>query len=183
MQRKDRSALFKAHSRKAVSKTLYFYVLINTLFQWSRSGDNWTEWLALPQSGIIICVGPSLVCVALSCSGHRHADYWCVNTNIYFQVRLSHDISDACSQVVEFIDWYETPNHLWVVEELCTGGPLDVVLTQDGGLPESAVASFAFDIACGLHFLHSRGIVHVALHPEKVRACSIPVLCSAFVVL
>lgn len=82
------------------------------------------------------------------------------------QVRFGQQL---CSEhLVQFFDWYETPNHLWVIQELCMGGSLAVLLQQDGALPEKAIAEFASDIADGLSFLHSSGIMHASLHPSKV---------------
>lgn len=39
--------------------------------------------------------------------------------NTFPQVRLTHDIKHE--NVVSFHEWYETSNHLWLVQELCTG--------------------------------------------------------------
>lgn len=35
------------------------------------------------------------------------------------RVRLTHELNHI--NVVEFFEWYETTNHLWLVVELCTG--------------------------------------------------------------
>lgn len=35
------------------------------------------------------------------------------------RVRLTHELSH--SNIVEFYEWYETTNHLWLIVELCTG--------------------------------------------------------------
>lgn len=82
------------------------------------------------------------------------------------QVRLTHEIDH--SNIVKFIEWYETTNHLWVVMELCTGGGLDVIIRQDGHLPESAVKQFGEDLVRGLHHIHCLGLIYADLRPSKV---------------
>jgi serine/threonine protein kinase len=71
--------------------------------------------------------------------------------------------------IVEFHEWYETSNHLWLVVELCTGGSLETVIAQDNNLPESAIGKFGVDLVTGLHQIHSLGIIFSDLKPSKVR--------------
>ncbi|CDQ98929.1 unnamed protein product [Oncorhynchus mykiss] len=82
-------------------------------------------------------------------------------------VRLTHDIKHE--NVVTFYEWYETSNHLWLVVELCTGGSLESVITQDECLSEDVVREFAIDLVKGLRYIHDAGIVFSDLTPSKVR--------------
>ncbi|XP_033114833.1 serine/threonine-protein kinase ULK4-like isoform X2 [Anneissia japonica] len=82
------------------------------------------------------------------------------------RVRLTHELSHI--NVVQFLEWYETTNHLWLVVELCTGGSLESILAQDGHLPESCIFSFGLDLVRGLHYLHSLGILFCDLQPSKI---------------
>lgn len=52
--------------------------------------------------------------------------------------------------ILKFYDWYETPNHLWLIVEYCTGGDLLNVLKQDGRIPECTIQMFSKDILSGL---------------------------------
>ena len=79
---------------------------------------------------------------------------------------MTHDIQHI--NVVKFYEWYETSNHLWLVVELCTGGSLEYVITQDKNLPESSVRTFGIDLVTGLHYIHSLGILFCDLRPSKV---------------
>ena len=42
--------------------------------------------------------------------------------------------------VIEFVNCYETRNHLWVIFEYCAGGDLLRLLKQDSRLPEERAA-------------------------------------------
>lgn len=49
--------------------------------------------------------------------------------------------SASCTRnVIEYVNCYETRNHLWVIFEYCAGGDLLRLLKQDGRLPEERVA-------------------------------------------
>nr|XP_033786342.1 serine/threonine-protein kinase ULK4 isoform X2 [Geotrypetes seraphini] len=81
-------------------------------------------------------------------------------------VRLTHDIRHK--NVVTFHEWYETSNHLWLVVELCTGGSLEMVISQDEQLPEEVVREFGIDLATGLYHIHELGIIFCELTPAKI---------------
>ncbi|CAN2389655.1 regulation of protein kinase C signaling [Pristimantis euphronides] len=81
-------------------------------------------------------------------------------------VRLTHHIKQK--NVVTFYEWYETGNHLWLVVELCTGGSLETVISQDEHLPEDTIRDFAVDIISGLHYVHEIGILFCDLTPRKI---------------
>uniref|UniRef100_A0AAZ3SPX1 Protein kinase domain-containing protein n=1 Tax=Oncorhynchus tshawytscha TaxID=74940 RepID=A0AAZ3SPX1_ONCTS len=61
-----------------------------------------------------------------------------------------------------------TDNHLWLVVELCTGGSLESVITQDECLSEDVVREFAIDLVKGLRYIHDAGIVFSDLTPSKI---------------
>ena len=82
------------------------------------------------------------------------------------QVRMTYDLNHQ--NIVEFYEWYETSNHLWLVVELCTGGSLAAILAQDHILPESSIIDFGIHLVEGLHFIHSCGIIFCDLCPSKV---------------
>ncbi|XP_055083515.1 serine/threonine-protein kinase ULK4 isoform X2 [Periophthalmus magnuspinnatus] len=81
-------------------------------------------------------------------------------------VRLCHDFEHP--NIVSFYEWYETSNHLWLVVELCTGGSLESIVTQDGYLPEDVVRSFGWGLVQGLHYIHEMGVVLSDLTPAKI---------------
>ncbi|MGH0120557.1 UNVERIFIED_CONTAM: hypothetical protein FKN15_067294 [Acipenser sinensis] len=81
-------------------------------------------------------------------------------------VRLTHDIKHE--NVVSFHEWYETSNHLWLVQELCTGGSLEAVITQDEYLQEDVVREFGIDLVKGLKYIHELGILFCDLTSAKI---------------
>lgn len=84
-------------------------------------------------------------------------------------VRFVHVLSHP--NVLQFHEWYETSNHLWLVMELCTGGSLEQVIKEDGYLPVNVVRKFGSDIVRGLQYIHSRGVVFNDTNPSRVRKC------------
>ncbi|ESO86237.1 hypothetical protein LOTGIDRAFT_220770 [Lottia gigantea] len=90
----------------------------------------------------------------------------CKRPEVTNTVRMTHDVSHT--NIVQFYEWYETSNHLWLVVELCTGGSLSSLIKQDGYLPESSVRSFGVDLVTGLHYIHSLGIIFNDLQPSKI---------------
>jgi len=70
--------------------------------------------------------------------------------------------------VVKFHNWYETRNHIWVVEEYCVGGNLRTVRSQDAYEPETSVRRFGVDLMAGLRYVHGRGIIHCDLKPSRI---------------
>ncbi|XP_053570318.1 serine/threonine-protein kinase ULK4 [Bombina bombina] len=81
-------------------------------------------------------------------------------------VRLTHNIRHK--NVVNFYEWYETSNSLWLVMELCTGGSLETIVSQDEQEPEETVRKFGIDIVSGLHHIHELGILFCDLTPRKI---------------
>lgn len=61
--------------------------------------------------------------------------------------------------IVAFQAWYETTNHLWVIEEYCAGLSLLQQLQQDGKMPEPIVAQIARQLLQAVHYVHSRGFL------------------------
>lgn len=72
------------------------------------------------------------------------------------------------NNVLQFIEWYETPQHIWVITDLAVGGSLADLLKQDGFLPDACLDDFVRDISAGLNYIHSRGVLYCDLQPAKV---------------
>ena len=82
------------------------------------------------------------------------------------------EVSHLCGlshpNVLQFHNWYETRNHLWVIVEYCAGGDIGRLLKQDLALPEATVRCFGRDICAGLLYLHCRGVVYGDLKPANL---------------
>lgn len=81
-------------------------------------------------------------------------------------VQLQHSL--AHSNVLKFLEWYETRQHIWVITELASGGTLLDMMELDGPVPPSHLSEFLRDLASGLHYLHSSNVIIVDLHPSSV---------------
>ena len=81
-------------------------------------------------------------------------------------VRISHNLSHK--NIIQFYEWYETSNHLWLVVELCSGITLEAILSQDTCLPENIIRQFGRDVVEALDYLHSQSIIYCDLSPSKI---------------
>lgn len=91
----------------------------------------------------------------------------CQKDRVLQEVRTLH-LLRGHQNVLQFYEWYETRNHLWLVLEYCVGGDLFTVIRQDGKLPEEYVKEVGVEIMQGLHWLHEHGIVSCDLKPSNV---------------
>ena len=70
--------------------------------------------------------------------------------------------------ILRFIEWSQSPNHIWIVTELVNGGTLADIMDEDGPMTPDTACTFIPDIAAGLRYVHSRGIVLCELIPCKI---------------
>lgn len=70
--------------------------------------------------------------------------------------------------VLRVYDWGEEAGGAYLVTEFPVGGTLRTVLDRDGVMSESKVALMGLELADGLAYAHSRGLVHGALSPATI---------------
>jgi len=70
--------------------------------------------------------------------------------------------------IVQLIDMYETPNDLFLVLELVSGGELFDQIVERGSYTESDAAGLVRQILEGISYMHSHGVVHRDLKPENL---------------
>ena len=102
----------------------------------------------------------SVLYVGVHCYDAALLDY--VTANVQSLHNLKHQ------NVVQFIDWYQSPQHIWVVTELLNGGTLAGIMDLDGPMAGETACEFISDIAAGLRYVHLQGIVLCDLIPSKV---------------
>ena len=82
------------------------------------------------------------------------------------EVTMLHQLRHA--NILHFYHWYETNNHLWLIEEYCTGSDVLTLIKQDKSLPEDTLVTFATDLLSALNFIHSKGIIYCDLKPSNI---------------
>ena len=70
--------------------------------------------------------------------------------------------------ILKFIEWCQSPQHVWMVTELVDGGTLTEVLDSDGPMVPETACTFLSDIAAGLRYIHSQDIIFCDLIPSKI---------------
>lgn len=70
--------------------------------------------------------------------------------------------------IIELLDFMETPTNYFMVFELCPGGELFDYLTQFVTLSEKKTRNIMRQILDALQFIHSHGIVHRDIKPENI---------------
>lgn len=73
--------------------------------------------------------------------------------------------------VGQYRAWQEG-GHFYIQMDYCQAGSLHQALQQARGagaaLPDEALWRIAGDVACGLRFLHSHGVLHLDIKPENI---------------
>jgi len=82
------------------------------------------------------------------------------------EVKIFHNLNHP--NILKFYNWHETRNHLWLIFEYCAGGDLYHLLEQDKKIPEKNVIRMGYELASGLYYLHSKGVIYGDLKPSNV---------------
>jgi len=85
-----------------------------------------------------------------------------VQTEISTMKRLKHP------HIIEMIELVETPETLYLVLELTSGGELFERIVQKGHLSEAQTARIIGQVLEAIHFVHSNGFAHRDLKPEHI---------------
>jgi BR serine/threonine kinase len=70
--------------------------------------------------------------------------------------------------ILKFLDYLESPRHLYIVVEYASRGELFDYLVENRTLSEDAARPFLRQLIYGLEYLHSLGICHRDLKPENI---------------
>lgn len=77
-------------------------------------------------------------------------------------------ISQGHKNILTLVDYFETPNNLYLVTDLARGNELFDRIYNKGSFYESDAANIIYSITSGVAYLHSHGIVHRDLKPENL---------------
>ena len=71
-------------------------------------------------------------------------------------------------KIVKFKSYYEDPENVYIIQELCKNRSLADLLKNRGKLTEFEVQSYMFQLIQGLKYLHDRKIIHRDLKPNNI---------------
>lgn len=77
-------------------------------------------------------------------------------------------VSQGHKNILTLVDYFETPNNLYLVTDLARGNELFDRIYHKGSFYESDAANIIRSISSGVAYLHSHGIVHRDLKPENL---------------
>ncbi|GAB5357737.1 hypothetical protein AAMO2058_000400200 [Amorphochlora amoebiformis] len=86
------------------------------------------------------------------------------------QLRVEVDVLKRLKHphIVHFQDFFEDRNHLFIIMELVSGGELFAQVVRAGSFSEKQAAGIVRDVASGLAYCHSMGVIHRDLKPENL---------------
>ena len=70
--------------------------------------------------------------------------------------------------IVQFKDWFESPEKFFIVTQLATGGELFDRILKKGKFTEEDAVSILVQIIDAVRYIHSRNIIHRDLKPENL---------------
>ena len=88
--------------------------------------------------------------------------------DIINEIDILKKVSQGHANIIQLHDYFETPNNLYLVMDLCTGGELFDRIVSRGSFYEEDAAGIVKTILEILRFLHSQGIVHRDIKPENI---------------
>ena len=88
--------------------------------------------------------------------------------DIINEIDILKKVSKGHPSTIQLHDYFETPNNLYLVMDLCTGGELFDRIIAKGSFYEEDAAGIVKTVVEVLKFLHSQGIVHRDIKPENI---------------
>ncbi|KAI8901070.1 kinase-like domain-containing protein [Globomyces pollinis-pini] len=84
------------------------------------------------------------------------------------EINILKKISKGHKNIVTLHDYFESPNNLYLVMDLCTGGELFDRICDRGNFFEHDAAEIVWLVVDALDYLHQRQIVHRDIKPENL---------------
>lgn len=75
--------------------------------------------------------------------------------------------------IVQYIEYVETKDHLYIIMEFIPGGDLTGYLQAHGSLPEDMARTMTCQILEALAYLHTKNITHRDIKPDNILICSL----------
>ncbi|KAJ3838808.1 kinase-like domain-containing protein [Lentinula raphanica] len=84
------------------------------------------------------------------------------------EIRILKLISGGSKNIITLIDYFESPNNVFICVDLCTGGHLSARIQQIGYHPEQDAVRLVRSILTDIVYIHSVDVVHRDLKPENL---------------
>ncbi|TPX43515.1 hypothetical protein CcCBS67573_g10452 [Chytriomyces confervae] len=84
------------------------------------------------------------------------------------EVRILQKVSKGHRHIVTLHEYFETPNSLYLVMDLCTGGELFEWIMKKGTFYEEDAAEIIRTVADCVAYLHEQNVVHRDIKPENL---------------
>jgi calcium/calmodulin-dependent protein kinase I len=88
--------------------------------------------------------------------------------DIINEIEILKKVSRGHPSIIKLHDYFETPNNLYLVMDLCTGGELFDRIIDKGSFYEEDAAKIVKSVIEVVWFLHSQDIVHRDIKPENI---------------
>ena len=84
------------------------------------------------------------------------------------EINILKKVSKGNKNIVTLHDYFESPNNLYLVMDLCTGGELFDRIINKGYFYEEDAAKIIRTVCSAIQYLHQNNIVHRDLKPENL---------------
>ena len=84
------------------------------------------------------------------------------------EIQILKKVSKGHPNIITLHDYFETPNNLYLVMDLCTGGELFDRICERGFFYEEGAAYIVQILVDAVKYLHSQDIVHRDIKPENL---------------